>query len=228
MLLAMHALNQAATPPVQHARELNPYVAAALSDWRKASHLTPIISRVSCRQDFGAPAVALCSAARSMWAGIASTQHFDLQHVGTTCIAAGPLTCQQLVSVGPAGSLMRWSGLQEPAALPQTGPRLVAGTSSFGMSGVNAHGLFKPPERLPASPASLAAVPWQRTRHWVVPSPHHLLQSASFDRPTALARCAITVVAWSVLRQPCVLQACLEGEHGPTHHNDLPSVTWLP
>ena len=107
MLLAMHALTQAATPPVQHARELNPYVAAALSDWRKASHLTPIISRVSCRQDFGYPAVALCSAASSMWAGNASTQLFDLQHLGTIRTAAGLLNCQQLVSVGPAGSFMR-------------------------------------------------------------------------------------------------------------------------
>ena len=48
VLLAMHALQQAVTPPVQHARELNPYVAAALSDWSKASHLTSIISRVGC------------------------------------------------------------------------------------------------------------------------------------------------------------------------------------
>ena len=50
VLLAMHALQQGILPPVQHARELNPYVAAALSDWRKGSHLASIISRVRAAQ----------------------------------------------------------------------------------------------------------------------------------------------------------------------------------
>ena len=50
VVLAMHTLQQAMTPPVAHARELNPYVAAALSDWVTSSHLRSIISRVSAWQ----------------------------------------------------------------------------------------------------------------------------------------------------------------------------------
>ena len=75
--------------------------------------------------------------------------------------------------------------------MPQIGPRLVAGTSSFGMSGVNAHGLFKPSEHLPGSHKQPAAVQWQRARHWFVPAPHHLLRSVAFDRLAGLARYAI-------------------------------------
>ena len=70
--------------------------------------------------------------------------------------------------------------------MPQTRERLIAGTSSFGMSGVNAHGLYCPPEEVPE--ARTTAVPWQRTRHWFVPSAHHLLQAFAYDRQTVLAR----------------------------------------
>ena len=54
MVLAMHALRHAVLPPVAHARELNPYVSAAFSDWAASSHLRSIVSRVRAQ---------LCSAA---------------------------------------------------------------------------------------------------------------------------------------------------------------------
>lgn len=72
--------------------------------------------------------------------------------------------------------------------MPQLGERLIAGTSSFGMSGVNAHGLYSPPQEVPAHVA--AALPWLRTRHWFVPNAHHLLQAFAYTRQAAVARCA--------------------------------------
>ncbi len=51
-----------------------------------------------------------------------------------------------------------------------------AGTSSFGMSGVNAHALFVAPATLvgPSAPAP----PLRRARHWALPRPHQLLGGA--------------------------------------------------
>lgn len=45
-LLAVLALQQAVAPPVQNCRELNPYVTAALGDWRQASRVTASTQRV--------------------------------------------------------------------------------------------------------------------------------------------------------------------------------------
>ena len=45
-LLAVHVLQHCTAPPVQHNRELNPYVAAALKDWHSSSNITCCINRV--------------------------------------------------------------------------------------------------------------------------------------------------------------------------------------
>ncbi len=45
-LLAVTAAQAAAAPPVMHARSLNPYVSAALSDWRARCRVAPVIPRV--------------------------------------------------------------------------------------------------------------------------------------------------------------------------------------
>ncbi len=99
LLLAAMTLHSGASAPVKHLRTINPYVAAALSDWRRHCGL-----RASVPLQPG-PAVAAASA-------------------------------------------------EEGSA--------VAGTSSFGMSGVNAHALVAPGAF--AQPASIASdkvrYPW--------------------------------------------------------------------
>ena len=111
-LLAAGALQLRLLPPVVNLREVNPYVSAALGDWRS----------------------------RQGVAGAAPRQ----------LAAAALLT-------------------QEP---------LLAGTSSFGMSGVNAHALLAAAGA--AEPAVSAAAPqsslaWERSTHWPHPLPHPLL-----------------------------------------------------
>ena len=51
-----------------------------------------------------------------------------------------------------------------------------AGTSSFGMSGVNAHAIFVPAKASQAAHSPLVPA-WQhhRQRYWAIPEPHRLL-----------------------------------------------------
>ena len=59
----------------------------------------------------------------------------------------------------------------------------LAGTSSFGMSGVNAHMLLAPSAAAGHLPAQLAAdMPWERARLYPLPRAHHLV--AGFNRPS--------------------------------------------
>lgn len=75
--------------------------------------------------------------------------------------------------------------LQEGTPLPLISSRQAAGASSFGMSGVNAHGLFTPPKALTHETRE---VDWQRERHWMVPAPHHLLGKAQYSRQAGQCR----------------------------------------
>ncbi|BDA51457.1 probable inactive phenolphthiocerol synthesis polyketide s at N-terminal half [Coccomyxa sp. Obi] len=117
VLMAITALQQAAAAPIVNLRTVNPYVTAALSDWRSLR-------------------------------GIAA--HAPRQ-------------------LAP-GSLLKGDNRVSPVA---------AGTSSFGMSGVNAHALFSAPDvgQDDSSDESTHALTWQSERHWVVPAAHGLLRS---------------------------------------------------
>ncbi len=53
----------------------------------------------------------------------------------------------------------------------------MAGTSSFGMSGVNAHALFT--AAAPPAARQTVQLPLHRTRHWALPRPHQLLGRAA-------------------------------------------------
>ncbi len=51
-----------------------------------------------------------------------------------------------------------------------------AGTSSFGMSGVNAHALLSPPAGAASAAEACTSLLWQPVRHWPIPQQHRLLQ----------------------------------------------------
>ena len=56
-----------------------------------------------------------------------------------------------------------------------------AGTSSFGMSGVNAHAIFSVPAAALVTAESPRGLIWQSARHWVAPAAHQLLRSFARD-----------------------------------------------
>ena len=78
---------------------------------------------------------------------------------------------------------MSESGLCFKQAESDSSPA-AAGTSSFGMSGINAHAIFSAPvAALGTAESSLftaespSGLVWQRARHWPAPAAHRLLRS---------------------------------------------------
>lgn len=62
------------------------------------------------------------------------------------------------------------------APMAAAGPaQAAAGSSSFGMSGVNAHMLLVPTGAVPPAPGRAEPPAWQRQRYWPAPAPHPLL-----------------------------------------------------
>lgn len=80
---------------------------------------------------------------------------------------------------------------RQSSAWPATAATLslLAGCSSFGMSGVNAHGLFSVPAAPPRASASAPdSLPWHRSRHWPVPTARNMMTAALWDRGSQTAR----------------------------------------
>lgn len=73
---------------------------------------------------------------------------------------------------------------REAAAWPAAS-RLLAGCSSFGMSGVNAHALLSAPHTQQHGQAVLA---WQHQRCWPVPASHHMLMAAHWEQASMTVR----------------------------------------
>lgn len=62
----------------------------------------------------------------------------------------------------------------------------LAGCSSFGMSGINAHALFSSPH--PQQLCQSTVLTWQQHHHWPMPVHHHMLVSSFWNRDAAVAR----------------------------------------
>ena len=137
VFLATEALRHAGAPGIMCLRELNPYVAAALADWRGRSGCSPQLPQAStlhCAPSLAGEGLCVCEIYR--------------------------LACSR--------------GYHRPCP--------AAGTSSFGMSGVNAHMLVG------CSLASAAAPPapvlqWQHQRYWPGPMLHHLAHPSVMAAP---------------------------------------------
>lgn len=156
MLLASAAVQEGMSAPVMHLRNLNPHVAAALKDW--ARHGGP--DAAVPRQPSGA------------------ANSLDLDFLPHDNHAEPPSSCWKRSSayVHP-GWAVHAGALHGGLNTSQ-----LAGTSSFGMSGVNAHMLLAPPLDTGHLPAQLAAdMPWERARLYPLPRAHHLV--ARFSRP---------------------------------------------
>jgi hypothetical protein len=136
-LLAAMSLPRRQLAPIVNLRGLNPYVAAALGDWRS----------------------------RHSVAAAAGRQAGPAPHVAGGAAAGAPL---------------------------------LAGTSSFGMSGVNAHALLAAAVgNLDAAtlPSARTSVIWQRAGYWPAPVSHPLLIRSAAQPGAAAVECVADLAA---------------------------------
>ncbi len=107
--------------------------------------------------------------------------------------AAPPVMHARSLNPYVASAFEEWRGARqnalplvarEVAAWPAA-PRMLAGCSSFGMSGVNAHALLSAPHTQQHQEAVLV---WQRQRCWPMPAAHHMLMAARWAPTDAVAR----------------------------------------
>ena len=75
---------------------------------------------------------------------------------------------------------------RQAAANGSSAEQRLAGTSSFGMSGVNAHALLLTASNAPSAADAHTPLPWQPVRHWPIPQQHRLLQLPRLAAPSSV------------------------------------------
>ena len=113
-------------------------------------------------------------------------------------------------ALGDWGRLHSLAGQAPRSAGPCAQPGLAAGTSSFGMSGVNAHLLAaaSPGQQQQEASQPLRDLHWQRQRHWPLPPSHAALSSALLcSRESAAFAVPLGSPALAYLRE-CRVHGC--------------------
>lgn len=170
-----------------------------------SSPFTPILlshSAASVKACFG-HTEGTAGAHGAMAAGLALAQH-----------AAPPVMHSRSLNPYIASAFEGWSSTRQnalplvareatawPAAVP-----LLAGCSSFGMSGVNAHALLSAPHT--QQQHRTAALAWDHQRCWPMPAHHHMLMAAKWDRAGLVARWAMCAAARPTLSLFLAIAAC--------------------
>ena len=127
-------------------RDVNPYVAAAIGDMKSMAAHAP----------------------RQLAPGV-------LLAVGDSCIPLAVYIVRDLCLGGGGDSAQ--SRVSHESVLIKCWPlqgQNAAGTSSFGMSGVNAHTVLCPVETQVGAEQQRSLL-WQRARHWFAPAQHAML-----------------------------------------------------
>jgi len=161
-----------AAPPVMHLRAMSAYVGTALAEWARQRGRAPSIP-LAAQAAAAAGALQGCAGARPARASHSparvNAQHARRSRYQLRCLASmsGPVT---------RSHAEHYTAVEVAGAVRVTG-RLWAGTSAFGMSGVNAHAILAAPRAAAAASTRDAAL-LRRRAFWAVPAVSHLVRCA--------------------------------------------------
>ena len=231
-LLAIAVLTQHSSPPLVNLRQINPHVEAAFGDWRKRAGAAVAVPRQLQPQPSSMVSMSHVCLTRSRsfsfmvpakWAKLAGLTQFS-QHAAVWCsphVLPGHIQCSRrgmlqaavptptCTVVEHAGTAACQQSLLEHACFVQE--QGLAGTSSFGMSGVNAHALLGArPMNSEPQPVRLS---WRRERTWPAPPRLALLAactpSMTADRASVAFAADLGSAALSYLHDHQVSCVCL-------------------